>query len=88
MGTLSFLGERDKAQRWAERAIAIDPSDSTVLYSVACMHAQAGEPDKAIDFLELSVNEGFMHKEWIEKDSDFDTLRDHPRFRSLLEKMK
>jgi serine/threonine protein kinase/Tfp pilus assembly protein PilF len=87
IGTLVLLGDREKAQQWAERAMAIDPTDSTVLYSVACMHALAGEADEALTHLELSVKNGFAHREWAEKDSDFDSLRDDPRFKGILDTM-
>jgi serine/threonine protein kinase/tetratricopeptide (TPR) repeat protein len=87
MGTLPLLGQTEKAHKWAERALAIDPDDTTVLYSVACMHAVAGESEDALDHLERSVKNGFAHKEWIETDSDFESIRDLPRFKALLDKM-
>ena len=34
--------------------------------------------------LEGAVEAGFGHKEWIEHDSDFDALREDPRFQKLL----
>jgi TolB-like protein/Flp pilus assembly protein TadD len=88
LGTLALLGQMDKARLWADRALSIDPNDSTVLYSVACMHAIAAEADDALDYIERSVSKGFAHREWIETDSDLDLIRDLPRFKAILDKMK
>lgn len=87
LGTLALLGQMEKAHIWADRALSIDPNDSTVLYSVACMHAIGGNPDDACNYLERSVSNGFAHKEWVETDSDFDSIRDFPRFKEILNKM-
>jgi hypothetical protein len=44
-----------------------------------------GETDQAIALLEKAVRNGFGHKEWIENDPDFASLRDHPRFQALMQ---
>jgi serine/threonine protein kinase/tetratricopeptide (TPR) repeat protein len=87
LGTLALLGQMDKARVWADRALSIDPNDSTVLYSVACMNAVGGEPEEALKYLERSVRNGFAHREWVETDSDFESVRDLPRFKEILEMM-
>jgi adenylate cyclase len=46
-----------------------------------------GETDKAIDCLEKSITSGMGQKEWIEHDSDLDSLRGHPRFQALLDRL-
>ncbi len=84
---LSQLGDRVRAREWADRALATDPDDSSVLYNVACVYALIGEADKAIDTLEKSVTSGMGQKEWIEHDSDLDPLRTHPRFQALLQRL-
>ena len=80
---LSTLGEGTKARSWAKRALAMDPDDSAVLYNVACVYALLGLDDSAIDCLEQAIVHGFRHWDWIEHDSDFDALRQHPRFQAL-----
>jgi adenylate cyclase len=79
------MGDRKKATEWLERALAVDPEDSAVLYNVGCVYALIGEKDKALDCLEKAVFHGYGHKEWIRHDSDLDSLRDLPRFQKLLE---
>jgi len=77
-------GRGEQARDWVKRALAIDPEDSWMLYNTACFYAVQGERDEAIKCLEQALELGFGHREWIEHDSDLDSLRDHPRFQGLL----
>jgi serine/threonine protein kinase/Flp pilus assembly protein TadD len=88
-GAQSFceLGERDRSVEWTERALALEPEDSSVLYNVACSYALLTESELAISFLERAVQHGYNHKEWIENDSDLASLRTLPRFQALLERL-
>jgi serine/threonine protein kinase/Tfp pilus assembly protein PilF len=81
------LGDRDRALEWAQRALAIDPEETAVLYNLACTYTHLGETDEALDLLEKAVRNGFGHKEWIENDPDFISLRDHPRYRALIQSL-
>jgi serine/threonine protein kinase/Flp pilus assembly protein TadD len=83
-GALAKEGNREKALRWLERARAVDPEDSAVLYNVGCVYALLGEADHALECLELAVVHGYGHKEWMANDSDLDSLRQLPRFDKLL----
>jgi tetratricopeptide (TPR) repeat protein len=83
----SQLGERDRALEWAGRALAIDPEEPSTLYNVACMYSLQGQADQAMDCLENAVKFGFAHKAWIENDSDFDSLRQNPRYQALVNSM-
>jgi len=83
-GAVSRLGDREKALDWLGRALAVDPEDSAVLYNVGCVYALLGEQAKALECLEQAVVHGYGHKDWIEHDSDLDSLRDLPRFRKLI----
>ena len=58
-----------------------------ILYNVACLFSQAGEVDEAIDTLGQAVSAGLRYKDWIEHDSDFDPLRENPRFKELLARL-
>ena len=81
------IGQTERAIALAERAIAVDPDDPMLLYNVACAYANLGKPDHALDCLESAVDKGYGHKEWIEHDSDFISIRDTPRFKSILQTM-
>jgi serine/threonine protein kinase/Flp pilus assembly protein TadD len=86
MGGVSFarLGEGARGRDWANQALAINSNDATVLYNVACIYSISGEIDKAVSMLERSVNAGFGHWNWIENDSDFEPLHNHPGYQALL----
>jgi adenylate cyclase len=87
-GALVKLGESDKAINWCERAIAIDPNDPSVLYNVSCSYSLLGKIDKALDYFERSIDSGLTAKEWIETDSDLDSIRNKPRFKKIMIKLK
>jgi serine/threonine protein kinase/Tfp pilus assembly protein PilF len=86
-GGLCAMGERQRALEWARRALAIEPDDPGVLYNVACNYSLLGRPEEAIDCLEKAINNGFGFKQWIEHDSDLDSLRDIPRFQALVKRL-
>jgi TolB-like protein/Tfp pilus assembly protein PilF len=81
------IGRREEGLDWAERAVAADPEDAGVRYNVACLYALEGEPERAIDCLEEAFTVGFANREWIERDPDLDSLREHPRFQTLVERL-
>jgi serine/threonine protein kinase/tetratricopeptide (TPR) repeat protein len=85
--TLASLGERAEALAWADRAVDIDPEEPSVIYNVACVYAIVGSADEALDLLEQVIARGFGHRGWVEQDPDLRSLRDHPRFRKLLERL-
>jgi serine/threonine protein kinase/Tfp pilus assembly protein PilF len=89
LGASAFasLGEVDRSAALAKRALAIDPDDPMLLYNVACAYAQLHKTNEALDCLESAVDKGYGHKEWIEHDSDFASIRDTPRFKAILETM-
>src|SRR5437868_2652065 len=86
-GALMRLGQREEATERARRASTIDPEDSGVLYNVGCVHALAGSTDEALDHLDKAIQNGFGQREWVENDSDWDAVRNEPRFQALLRKL-
>ncbi|HWP94376.1 MAG TPA: tetratricopeptide repeat protein [Gammaproteobacteria bacterium] len=87
-GSMIQLGMYKQAIEWAGKALAIDPTDPTVNYNVACCYSQAGEYDKALDCLEKAKGSGVLSAGWLKNDSDLIALHDHPRFRALLEELE
>ncbi|MBZ5613307.1 MAG: protein kinase [Acidobacteriia bacterium] len=85
---LSQLKEREKSMEWAERALALEGEEPQVLYNVACVFALLGESDKAVDCLEKSITHGWGQREWMEHDPDLAPVREHPRFRALMQTPK
>ena len=83
----SNLGETENAINWANRSLEIDPEDPQLLYNVACVYAIEGKKEEALKCLERAIDKGYGHREWIEHDSDLNSLRSDPRFKSLLERV-
>jgi TolB-like protein/Flp pilus assembly protein TadD len=81
------LEERDRALEWAQRAYAIDSTDSGVLYNVACVYALGGMTHEALDCLERAIENGFGHREWLDNDTDLNSIRSDPRFEALRQKI-
>ncbi len=84
-GSLGRLGKKEEAFKWAERSIEVSPDSSSTAYNFACLLANHGELERAIDQLERAVRLGGRNKLYYENDADFDPLRSHPRFIRLLE---
>ncbi len=75
------------AKDYAHRALTINPDDPLLLYNIACMYSLLGESDEALDYLEKSIDKGYGQKNWVEHDSDLDSLRGLPRFKMIVETM-
>jgi TolB-like protein/Flp pilus assembly protein TadD/tRNA A-37 threonylcarbamoyl transferase component Bud32 len=86
-GALMQLGEREKALEWAARARASGETDSMVLYNVACVYGLGNMVDEAVDCLEKAIQNGFGHREWLDNDTDLDSLRGDPRYQALRQKL-
>src|SRR5437773_10137339 len=84
---LMRLGQYEHAMERARRASTIDPEDTAVLYNVGCVCALAGSAAEAIDHLDKAIQNGFGQREWVENDSDWDSIRGEPRFQALLRKL-
>ena len=78
------LNNRELSAAWAQRALDVDPEESTTLYNIACVYSLMGERDRALEVLEKVVKKGFGSKDWFENDPDFASLREEPRFRQIL----
>ncbi|HZJ01301.1 MAG TPA: protein kinase [Gemmatimonadaceae bacterium] len=84
-GVYGSLGEAENAIKYGERSLAIDPEDPMLLYNVACMYASLGRTDQAISCLERAVDKGFGHKEWIDNDPDLNSIRNNPKYQSIVD---
>ncbi|HKQ98579.1 MAG TPA: protein kinase, partial [Candidatus Polarisedimenticolia bacterium] len=81
-GALCEIGRHDEGLKMIDRAVSIAPHDTGMLYNVACIYSKLDRTEEALDFLERSVRAGYNHLTWLENDSDFDPIRQHPRFRA------
>jgi adenylate cyclase len=55
---------------------------------VTCYYSSIGDVEKAIEMLERRMAVmGTIYRDWVDNDSDFDSIRDDPRFKALIETM-
>lgn len=72
--------EYDRAVEIMRGRLAEHPDNANVLYNTACMEALAGEHDAAVGHLARAIELNPPAREWARGDSDFDPIRDDPRF--------
>jgi TolB-like protein/DNA-binding SARP family transcriptional activator/tetratricopeptide (TPR) repeat protein len=89
---LAETGERARAEDWAARALMIGPDDYVVRYNAARTYALLGELDAALDWLERAFDSSAVWRRrlalWMRSDGDIDPLRDHPRFHTLIQRLR
>ena len=83
MFPLYEAGDYAGAAALLRTALEKDPEDAGIHYNLACMEALMGHTDEAFEHLGHITKEP-RFKETAENDSDFDSLRDDPRFAELL----
>ena len=71
----------------ATKALELYPDDAGVLINGTCFFAKTGDKEKALDILEKAVKKGYGKRDWIEHDPDYDSLRDEPLFKKLMERI-
>lgn len=81
---LCQTGQTARALEWADRALAMDPEEPVTLYNVACVYALQGRAERAFECLESALKHGFAHRQWIEHDSDLNSIRKLPRYAQLI----
>ncbi len=80
--------DEETAVELMERSVSLDPEETMVLYNAACFYSILGKVEEALDYFEKAIDSGFASREWIENDSDLDQIRNHPRFQTIMKKLK
>lgn len=60
------------------------PGNALILYNIACMQSMLGRSDEALETLRVAVEKWPKFKENAQKDDDFTSLREDPRFLELV----
>lgn len=78
-----------QARNWCVWALAIEPQDSLLRYNLARHSAVLGEPEQALEHLEVAFEAPYVVQRrlalWMRYDEDFKPLATHSRFVNLLE---
>jgi tetratricopeptide (TPR) repeat protein len=82
--TLLSQNKRDEAAGVLQQAVALDPSDSTSAYNLACAEALGDRPKRAMKWLKEAFARGFDNARHAATDQDLETLRERPDFKRLL----
>jgi adenylate cyclase len=88
LGYLYLKNYRDtiKALGWFERIIKQFPADPWSYYHITCYYSLQGNIDKALTYLELSLQKGFKDEPHVKtNDSDLEPLRTTARFKQLMQ---
>jgi len=85
---LARLGEVERAKQWNERAMSLAPDDDAILYNASCVFAVLGEEDRALAGLQRAIEAGLAGGDWVSHDPDWEQLRDHPRFQTLVHRLR
>ena len=86
------VGNAERAEEWASRAILIEPDDVVTSYNLACTYAALGKLDAAVDWLKRAFPETPTSRrafvDWMEYDTALWPLHGHGEFEALLRRFR
>lgn len=82
---LHYSSEHARAVEGFERAAQLGYRKPTSMYNVACAHAMLNHRDAAFEWLEKALAADFEIGNYVEDDTDLDSLRSDPRFKKFLD---
>jgi non-specific serine/threonine protein kinase len=68
-----------------QRAIALRPDDSNILYNAACVYARLLRKPEALAMLKKARDHGYHNLAWMARDPDLACLHDDPEFKIFME---
>jgi len=84
--SLIALGQGDRARELAKRAMLLDPDNLTMRYNFACGFVELNDTETALNLLGAVLEKDTLETvNWAKVDPDLDALRDHPRFKAMIE---
>jgi adenylate cyclase len=88
---LTELGDRRRAEAWADEAQEVGPADAITSYNLACAQAGLGRYALALARLQQIFGDPparrRSHVEWLKHDSAFLPMRGQPGFEALLRRL-
>jgi tetratricopeptide (TPR) repeat protein len=85
--SLHAAGKLDEALKYHLKATEFQDVAPVATYNVACVHSLKGDKDKAFEWLGKAVTMGFGDGAQLQGDSDFDNIRDDPRFKKIADSL-
>lgn len=89
-GGYALLGEAERTREWIDRALLIDPDNLNMRYNFACvLSGFLGDKEAALKMLQSAISRAGEYQVRItETDTDFDAIRDDPRFQAMIAEAK
>jgi tetratricopeptide (TPR) repeat protein len=81
-------GKFDAGLKVDEQLSKLEPRNSLVFYNLACSYSLTGQMDLAAAALDKALAFGYRDFKWLAKDPDLKTLRKHPLFRGIEDKIR
>jgi tetratricopeptide (TPR) repeat protein len=78
----------DEAVREANLALALRPTEATVLYNIACIYCMLNKKSEAVVAVEKAWNAGFKDADWARRDPELTLLHGDPVFERLYPEVK
>jgi len=78
------LGDAERSMKELDKAVALRPNDSTILYNAACAYACLGRKPEALATLQQAVAHGYHNLDWMSRDADLVCLHEDPEFQLLV----
>jgi serine/threonine protein kinase/Flp pilus assembly protein TadD len=78
------VGKIQEAKDEGTKALKLSPDDPNMMYNASCFYARMGDTKLALETLKKSINLGYQHYEWIQRDTDLDSIRNEPAYIELM----
>ncbi len=80
------LGRYDSAIVYTRKAILLNPKDAVAYYYLAQSYVKNDKHEDALRYLEQAFQRGYNLYEYIIVDSDFDSIRKYPAYKTMMKK--
>lgn len=74
----------DKARKYYEAALRIDPEHTDTVYNMACLYSVRNNPDESVKWLEKAIKRAPKYKEIASRDPDFENIRKSKQYQHLM----
>jgi tetratricopeptide (TPR) repeat protein len=81
-------GKFEQSLKVDEQLSKLEPRNPLVFYNLACSYSLTGLVDRAVSALDQALALGYRDFKWLAKDPDLRTLRKHPLYRDIEDKIR
>jgi tetratricopeptide (TPR) repeat protein len=71
-----------------QRLARLEPRNPLVFYNLACSYSLNRDMELAVSALEKALSLGYRDFKWLAKDPDLRSLRQHPLYRNIADKIR